>query len=177
MRLLINGITKPHFLVSRIQRHIEHDGIGLRPLRIADVPLIRNGLPGKDVSGSGAPGNLVSPSCLRVWWWLKKTYKILFSIEVASKCVGFIGLYNLERESAEVTLLIIDSRDRRRGYASRAYNAVDASLSRSSFFKRIIVRVRADNHPSLSFWKKLGFDELHTGNGITTMAKDLKASE
>jgi RimJ/RimL family protein N-acetyltransferase len=125
---------------------------------------------------TAGPGNPVSQSRLSVWWWLKKTYTILFCIEVESKWVGFIGLYNLDGEAAEVTLVILDSRNRRRGYGSRAYAAVAAHLRLSSFIKNIIVRVKTDNYPSVSFWKKLGFEELSEGNGIQTLTKDLEGA-
>lgn len=163
-------------LSFRIPRWIERDGIGLRPLKITDVPLIRKGLWSEDVLRTAGPGNPVSQSCLTVWWWLKKTYTILFCIEVESKCVGFIGLYNLDGEAAEVTLVILDNRNRRRGYGSRAYAAVAAHLRLSSFIKNIIVRVKTDNFPSVSFWKKLGFEELGAMSGIRTMGKGLEGN-
>ena len=167
-------MTRSPLTAFRIRRQIEHDGIRLRPLRIFDVPLIKKRFRDKEALGTTGSGKPASGGCLSVWWWLKKTYPILFCIEVESKCVGFIGLYNLEpRESAEITLVIFDGGMRRRGYGSKAYDAVATSLCRSLFFKRIIVRANADNQPSISFWKKLGFEELHTGNGVKTMTKDL----
>ncbi|MCL4475783.1 MAG: GNAT family N-acetyltransferase [Nitrospirae bacterium] len=166
-------MTKSPLAAFRIPRHIEHDGIVLRPLRIFDVPLIRKGLRDKDVLRTTGPGKPVSGGCLLVWWWLKKTYPILFCIEVASKCIGFIGLYNLIGESAEVTLVLLDNGNRRLGYGSRAYRAFVTNLPRSSFIKKFIVTVKADNYPSISFWKKLGFEELDSMNGIKTMALGL----
>jgi ribosomal protein S18 acetylase RimI-like enzyme len=160
------------FSSFRIPRRIEHDGITLRPLRIADVPFIRKSLTGTDAAGTG-PGRTLSLSCLGVWWWLKKTYPIFFCIEVASQCVGFIGLYNLKGDSGEVTLVICHPADRRLGYASRAYHALAASLSRSLLFKTLLVRVAVDNMPSLAFWEKIGFDRLNGADGIRTMASDI----
>jgi RimJ/RimL family protein N-acetyltransferase len=116
----------------------------------------------------------VPRSRLEIWWWLKKTYAFLFCIEVESTCVGFIGLYDLDGETAEVTLVMFDGSYRRRGYGSMAFTAVVAELRRSSFIKRLIIRVDADNYPSVSFWKKLGFEELEAANGIRTMEKDLR---
>lgn len=111
---------------------------------------------------------------LSVWWWLKRNYPVLFCVEVESKCIGFIGLYNLCGESAEITLILSDSRSRRLGYGSGAFHALIAHLPSSSFIKKFTVRVKADNHPSVSFWKTLGFEEQDNLNGIRTMAKDLE---
>jgi RimJ/RimL family protein N-acetyltransferase len=169
------GIMMSRFPLSffRIPRRVEHDGITLRPLRIADVPFMRKSLTGTDPAGTG-PGRTLSLSCIRVWWWLKKTYPIFFCIEVASQCVGFIGLYNLKSDSAEVTLVICHPADRRLGYASRAYHALAASLSRSLLFKTLLVRVAVDNLPSLAFWEKNGFDRLNGAGGVKTMTASLQ---
>jgi RimJ/RimL family protein N-acetyltransferase len=72
-----------------------------------------------------------------------------------------------------VSLLLFDSGMRRRGYGSSACTAVAAHLRRSSLVKRLIAEVAWDNHPSLCFWKKLGFQEMHVENGISTLVKDL----
>jgi RimJ/RimL family protein N-acetyltransferase len=111
---------------------------------------------------------------LSIWWWLKRNYPILFCVEAESKCIGFIGLYNLGEESAEITLIVSDSKSRRLGFGSEAYHALVAHLPRTSLIKKVTVRVMADNHPSISFWKALGFEEQHSRNGIRTMEKDLE---
>lgn len=176
MSLLPDMIMSP-LLSFRIPGCIEHDGIRLRPLRFLDGPLISRQLNRMEILTMAGPGKPLSRSSLETWWWLKKTFPVLFCIEVESKCAGFIGMYNIKPgESAEVTLVIFESAERRRGYGSRAYAALATKLRPSSLARVIIARVRADNHPSLSFWKKLGFDELHTKNGIKSMAKDLGAS-
>ena len=163
---------RPPLLSFRIPRSLEHDGLRLRPLRIIDIPLVRSGLLREDVIRTTGLGKPIS--YFTVWWWLKKTYTLLYCIEVESKCIGFIGLYNLDGEYAEVTLVIFDSRDRRLGYGFRAYTAFTTNLCPSSFIKKFIVEVKADNYPSISFWKKLGFEELSAGNGIQTMTKDME---
>lgn len=168
MGAMMSGFPLSSF---RIPRRIVHDGITLRPLRIADVPFMRKSLTATDAAGTG-PGRTLSLSCLGVWWWLKKTYPIFFCIEVASQCVGFIGLYNLTGDSAEITLVICEPADRRLGYASRAYHALAASLSRSPL--TLLVRVAVDNRPSLAFWEKNGFNRLNGADGIRTMIAPLQ---
>ena len=164
-------------LSFRIPRCIEHAGIRLRPLRFLDGPLISRELNRGEISTTAGSGRVLSRSSLETWWWMKKTFPVLFCIEVESKCVGFIGMYNIEPgESSEVTLVVFESGERRRGYGSRAYAALASKLRPSSLARVIIARVKADNHPSLSFWKKLGFDELHTKDGIKSMATALGAS-
>jgi hypothetical protein len=168
--------VRPPLLSFRIPRYIEHNGIRLRPLRIIDTPVIRKGLRGEDVLSTAGPGKPLSGGCLSVWWWLKKTYTILFCIEVESKCIGLIGLYNLNGEYAEVTLVIFDSHTRRLGYGFKAYTALTANLCRSSFIKKLVVAIKTDNYPSLSFWKKLGFEEVGAMSGIRTMGKGLEGN-
>jgi RimJ/RimL family protein N-acetyltransferase len=163
------------FLCFRIRRTMEHDGLRVRPLRILDIPLIRSGLLHEDIMRTTGPYGMIRPSCFAVWWWLKKTYELLYCAEVESRCVGFVGLYDLKPgDSAEVTLVIFDAGMRRRGYGSRAFTLVAAALRADAFIKRCIVRVKTDNHPSLCFWTKIGFEVLHITKGIKTMTKDLE---
>ncbi len=160
----------------RIPGTLESDGLRLRPVRITDIPLIRNGLRRDDIMGAFAPGKSVLRSCLTVWWWLKQTYPVLYCIEIHSRCEGFIGLYDLKpADSAEVTLVIFDPDMRRHGHGSRAY-ALVTNLFRSSRIRKFIVEVKADNCPSISFWKKFGFEEVGSMSGVKTMVKGLEGN-
>jgi RimJ/RimL family protein N-acetyltransferase len=171
-------MIKSPFHSFRMPRRIEHDGIRLRPLRFLDALLISRKMNVYELAATAGPGKPVMPSSLEIWWWLKKTFPVFFCIDVASKCVGFIGVHSIEPgESAEVTLVVFRTEERRCGYGSRAYAALVSSLRRASLAKVIIARVRTDNHPSLSFWKKLGFNERYTRDGIKCMAKDLRAQQ
>jgi RimJ/RimL family protein N-acetyltransferase len=147
--------------------------IRLRPFRILDSPFINNSLRDKDVLKTSNLKEFLSRSWFPFWWWMKRTYASLHCIEVNSECIGFIGLYNLNPDkSAEMTLVIFESKNRRFGYGSRAYNIFARFLKR--YFSKIIVRVRTDNHASIAFWTKLGFRELYTLKGIKVMSLHLR---
>jgi len=91
---------------------------------------------------------------------MEKTFTPAYFIECDSKQIGFIGLYNLiPGKSAEMSLAIFDDNFRRRGYGTRAFKLCTQGMQRHSVVKEIFVEVKADNHGSLSFWRKLGFTE------------------
>ena len=149
------------------------DRVKLRPLRIFDGPSVRNGLREMDVLRSDGMNRLLSLSWLSVWWWLKRTYPLLYCIDVDSNCVGLTGLYDLKNDgSCEMTLIIFDSKNRRRGYGTRVFNLLAENLS--SHNSKIKVSIRKDNLSSISFWKKLGFEELPDKGEIKMMSTHLR---
>ena len=157
-----------------IPRYMEDGNIKLRPLRIADCPLIGNRLRNRDnFTANGLSGPILQ-SWFSVWWWLKRRYALLRCIEINSECIGFIGLYNLNTDkSAEMTLVIFDDKNRRAGYGTKAFNLFAQVIKK--YFLKIIVRVRTDNYASIAFWSKLGFEERSGLNGIKVMSMDLKS--
>jgi len=150
------------------------DNIKLRPLKIFDGHFIHRAL--KDEIGLKANGlnRLTDSSWFSVWWWIKKTYSYSFCIELDSRPIGFIGLYNLALgKSADISLLIFDETFRRQGYGTRSFKLFAQSMRRHSVMKKISITVKADNHRALSFWKKLGFSETSMLNGIINMSMAL----
>ena len=152
------------------------DNIKLRPLKIFDGHFIHRAL--KDEIGLKANGlnRLTNSSWFSVWWWIKKTYSYSFCIEMDSRPIGFIGLYNLVLgKSADISLLIFDETLRWQGYGTRSFKLFARSLRRHSVVENIFVTVKTDNHKALSFWKKLGFSETSMVNDIINMSMDLNS--
>jgi len=158
----------------KMPRLMEEDDLRLRPLRISDAAPVTEWLRRNVIFKPAAPGR---PACLSrflLWWWMKKRFTCSFSIEVESRPVGFVGLYNMRLgKSAEITLVIFDGTLRRHGYGTRAFRLLARNLKRHSVVQRISARVEADNHIALSFWKSLGFMEVSSIEGITGMSLDL----
>ena len=156
-----------------IPRCMSDGNIKLRPFGILDSPFINNNLRDEDVLKTSNMKEPLSRSWFPFWWRMKRTYASLHCMEVNSKCIGIIGIYNLKPDrSAEMTLIIFDARHRHLSYGSRAFNILTRFLKR--YFSRIIVRVRTDNHASIAFWTKLGFRELYTLKGIKVMSLHLR---
>ena len=141
-------------------------------MRILDFRAINNGLRNKDILRSGGMIKPLFRSWFLVWWWLKRTYAVLYCIEVDSVCIGLIGLYNMQSDrSAEMTLVIFDSHNRGLGYGSRAFDMFSEMLKK--YFLRIKVRVAMDNHLSTAFWEKLGFREFYRTTDIKMLHKEV----
>ena len=157
-----------------VSRSMKDDNLKLRPLRIFDGPFIHRGL--KDEIGlrTNRLSRQTDSSWLSVWWWIKKTYRYSFCIELDSKPIGFIGLYNVALcKSADISLVIFDETFRRQGYGTRSFKLFAQSLSRHSVVENIFVTIKTDNHRALSFWKKLGFSETNMVNDIINLSLDL----
>jgi RimJ/RimL family protein N-acetyltransferase len=155
-------------------RCMKDNNFKLRVFGIFDVPFLCEGLRDKEILTANGLSKQISSSWLSVWWWIKKTFAIIYCIECDSKRIGFISLYDLRLDkSAEMTLVIFDKNIRRHGYGSRAFRIFTQNLKKKSIVERIMVRVKTDNSISASFWHKLGFKELHVTNGIKTMFIDL----
>jgi len=160
----------------KVTIYMSDDNIKLRPLKIFDGHFIHRAL--KDEIGLKANGlnRLTNSSWFSVWWWIKKTYSYSFCIEMDSRPIGFIGLYNLVLgKSADISLLIYDETLRWQGYGTRSFKLFARSLRRHSVVENIFVTVKTDNHKALSFWKKLGFSETSMVNDIINMSMDLNS--
>lgn len=119
---------------------------------------------------------LTDSSWFSVWWWIKKTYSYPFCIELDSRPIGFIGLYNLAfGKSADISLVIFDETFRRQGYGTRSFKLFTQSLRRHSVVEKTFITVKTDNLKALSFWKKLGFSETSMVNDIINMSMDLNS--
>ncbi len=152
------------------------DGLRLRRAGLLDGPFLGEIMRDKDILEASGARRPIAQSWFPIWWWLRKTYECLYCIEVASTRIGFIGLYNVRpRYSGEVTLAIFPSRNRRRGYGTDAFALFAGVLRQRLYVHEVIVRVRQDNHVSLSFWRSLGFEDLHKDNGdIRVLSMDLR---
>jgi RimJ/RimL family protein N-acetyltransferase len=161
-------------LYTRIPRYIEDGDMRLRLLSLSDAPFLCEGFKNQEITLESGFKDTGPLSCLSVWWWIKKTFAIVYCIEINSERIGFIGLYNLQPgESVEITLVIFDRAMRRKGYGSRAFNLFLQTIRRKSLAEMIIVKVKADNYISASFWQKLGFKEISRKDDIRTMHIDL----
>jgi len=150
---------------ARIPRHIEDGHIGLRQLRFSDVSFLCDGLRGKEILANNGLSKTISSSWLSVWWWIKKTFTLIYCIKCDSKRIGFIGLYNLKLgKSAEMTLVIFEKNFRRLGYGTTAFTIFAKYLKGHSIAENIIVRIKTSNTVSISFWQKLGFKEISRKN-------------
>jgi RimJ/RimL family protein N-acetyltransferase len=160
--------------IAKMPRCMNNNNIKLRAFGISDVPFLCEGLRDKEILAVSGLSKPVFLSWLSVWWWIKKTFTIIYCIECDSKRIGFIGLHNMRLgKSAEMTLVIFDKNIRRHGYGSRAFRIFTQNLKKKSIVERIMVRVKTDNSISTSFWQKHGFRELNVTNGIKTMFMDL----
>jgi len=160
---------------ARIPGYVKDGHLGLRRLRIFDGPFIRDILMDRDILKSGGLSKPISKSWFFVWWWIKKTFEPAYCVEFDSKRIGFIGLYDLKLgKSAEMTLVIYEKNCRRMGYGTRTFHILAQALRRYNLIEKIVVKVREDNHASISFWTGLGFEDVHSLGGIRVMSLDIK---
>lgn len=154
--------------------YLSEEKLRLRPVRLSDGPFMKNGFGEKDVLEANGSGRQMSASWFFVWWWIKKTYVYSYCIDLDSRPIGFIGLYNLRPDkSADISLAIFDSVLRRNGYGTRAFRLFAKSLQRHPALERIFVSVQAENYAARSFWRHLGFGEATASGGIVDMSLDL----
>ena len=155
-------------------RYMKENELRLRPLRIFDAPSLSRWLRNAGIlrtEGLSRPAHL---SWFFPWWWVKRRFDCSFCIEVDSRPIGFIGLYNMRLgRSSEITLMIFESALRRHGYGTMAFKLLVQNLQRHSVVEEISARVKSDNHIALSFWKSLGFKEVNSLEGMTRMSLDL----
>lgn len=158
----------------RMPRYMKENELRLRPLRIFDAPSLSQWLRNAGIlrtEGLSKPARL---SWFFPWWWIKKKFTCSFCMEIGSRPVGFIGLYDMKPgKSAEITLMIFESALRRHGYGTMAFKLLVQNLQRHAVVEEISARVESDNHIALSFWKSLGFKEVNSLEGITRMSLDL----
>ena len=159
---------------ARIPYAISNNNIKLRRLRFSDIPFLDEGLKHQGISLSHKLNKIEFFSWLYVWWWITKTFTLIYCIESNSIRIGFIGFYNLNLgKSAELTLVIFKTENRRHGYGSRAFGLLARYLKDHHIINKIIVRIETDNVISLAFWQKLGFRKVSISHDIATMHIDL----
>ena len=148
--------------------------ITIRYMKISDGPFLRKQLAERDALSYTALSRPVSASWFSVWLKMKKIFNVAFIIVVDVTPVGFIGLYNLVfGQSAEMSLVIFNKEQRRRGYGSRAFNLLAYNLRTYSMVRRIWVKYNSGNADARSFWSRSGFHERCREDNFTTMVKNL----
>jgi ribosomal protein S18 acetylase RimI-like enzyme len=157
-------------LIAFLPRCIKQRGLTLRPMRISDGPNLSKNLMREDIiitRGICTPRGI---SWIFFYWWLRKIFFAAYCIERESRTIGFIGLFNLvPGESSELSLVLFDPAFRRRGYGTRAFEMLSQSYFMAAFANTFIVRVRKDNEPAFSFWRKLGFETVRDDKDIIVM--------
>ena len=144
--------------------------IRLRSMKISDGPYLRIQLADTEAISYSLLSRPVSGSWFHVWLRMKKIFKVAYIIVVDSRPVGLIGLYNLiPGQSAELSLVIFDRKNRRRGYGSRAFHLLANNLQTYSIVKSIFVEYKNDNADARSFWTKCGFLEESRQDDLVTM--------
>ncbi len=129
---------------------IEDAGMRLRRLRLSDGQFIIDGLKDEIILNSCGLSSPINSSWFSLWWWFRKTFMPAYCLELDSRPIGFIGLYDLiPGESAEISLVIFDKTLRRQGHGTRAFNLLARHLKRHSFVKKIQAKVTRDNRQAL----------------------------
>jgi len=158
----------------KIPRYMKDGNLRLRPLRILDGPFISNGLKDGTVWTANGADRLLDSSWFSIWWLIKKAHDCPFCIELDSRPIGFIGLYDLTPgETVHISLVVFDRTLRGKGYGTRAFCLLAWNLQKYAVVKRIMAMVKRYNHPALSFWKKVGFSQIKINGGIIHMYMDL----
>jgi RimJ/RimL family protein N-acetyltransferase len=153
-----------------IHRRLTENNIRLRPVRMFDAFFMRSGFVSDDFLAANGLTRPITSSWFLIWWWLKKTFAFSFCILVNGKRAGFIGLHIMQPcASAEISLALFEKDMRQKGYGSRAFHLFMHVLEKHPIAEKIVVRVDKDNFISLSFWKKLGFEEVHRVDGARTL--------
>lgn len=160
---------------ARIPFTIGNGNIRLRRLLFTDIPFLREALKEEGICpSSNIVRHKIFSSWLSLWWRIRKTFAVIYCIELTSERVGFIGLYNLEPgKSSEISLIIFKREKRRCGYGSGAFALLAHYLKNHRILDRIIVKTGTDNIGSIGFWRKLGFKEVNVAHEIMTMYMDL----
>ncbi|MGE5893437.1 MAG: GNAT family N-acetyltransferase [bacterium] len=167
----------PLIRIARMPTSVRDGNLMLRALTILDCPFLQAMFRNDQAVKSGRMRRRTSGSWISFWWRVRKTFPVAYCIECDAKRIGFIGLYDLAlRERGRMSLVISDGNLRRKGYGSRAAGILMGALKNQRFVRTIIVEVEADNHGSLSFWRKIGFGEEQHLPGKIVMYLDLLVS-
>jgi len=131
-----------------------------------DARFIHSGFVSDDFLAAKGLTRPITSSRFLMWWWIRKTFIFSYCILVNGRRAGFIGLHNVQPcASAEMSLALFEKDMRRKGHGSGAFHLLVRDLQKHQLAKKIVVRVASDNFISLSFWKKLGFEEVKKNDG------------
>lgn len=82
-----------------------------------------------------------------------------YIISGSSKDLGFVKCRSMGNNSFMFSLMITDSCNRRQGIGYKAYTHCLQKLAKNHHSVILFAEVLANNEPSISFFKKLGFTE------------------
>jgi RimJ/RimL family protein N-acetyltransferase len=158
-------------IIASLPGIIKDGDITLRPLRISDGPFISKALRQDDILRSSGKDKFHGVPWLLLYFWIRKTFFLAYCIERRAERIGFIGFYNLVvGESANVSLVIFDSGNRRKGIGTRALQLLSRTFFAQMLTGSLIAVVRKDNPAALTFWKQLGFDTVGDDEDTIKMA-------
>jgi RimJ/RimL family protein N-acetyltransferase len=153
-------------------QYLHDNSLRLRPLRFGDGRFMAAGLTDDIIVCACGRSKPPAASWVSLMWWVRKTYPLAFCVELHARRIGFLGLYHLRPgKSAALSLAIFDEACRNRGYGTRVLKLFMQHLQQRSRLQRLAVDVRQDNQAALSFWKKSGFSETCTAEGVLTMIR------
>ncbi len=158
--------------ITSLPRCLKDGDLRLRPLRISDGPSLSKMLVQKEKLKAGGGRRMRKTPWIYTYFRLRKTFFAAYCIEHRRETIGFAGLHNLvPGESAEISLIIFDSINRRRGFGTRAFLLLSGNSFTVSLADTLIARVENDNKPARFFWTSLGFTPLETGGDVTVMIR------
>ena len=161
-----------------IMGQLKENDIVLRPARIFDAAFLHAGFSSRDFLEANGLKEPIASSWFPTWWWLRSTFVFAYCIIAGGKRAGFLGIHTIRpAESAELSLSIFEEEMRGKGYASRAFHLFVNNLEKHFIIKMLLVRVSKDNFRALSFWKKLGFEELKREGAVITLFYTVRPSQ
>ena len=175
--------------VVSLKRRLEEGGLILELCRLRDLPVLHSLFSPEILLEAGGIGHRVFVSLFSFWIWLKRTFHMVYIIEVeemgSRRIIGFAGLYDMKvGESLWLSLTVFDPKDRRRGYGKQAAGLLFECLRKKGRARTVFVEILRENVPSLHFFRKLGF-EVHSsfthpifpqgreGTSVLTLEKSL----
>jgi len=168
--------------VFSFKRRLEEGGLILQLCRLRDRSVLRSLITPEILLEAGGIGHRAFGSLFSFWIWLKRTFHMVYIIEVEEmgnrRIIGFAGLYDMKvGESLWLSLAVFDPKDRRRGYGKQAAGLLFECLRKKGIVRTVFVEIPRKNVASLQFFRKLDFEVCGSftrlifphGRGITSM--------
>ncbi len=96
--------------------------------------------------------------------------QIRFIIEVGSRPIGAIDLFDLDEKCAEVGILIYSDKDRRKGYASDAIRCIQRA-AQSLHIEQLIANIDGQNSASIALFTKNRFVKTDKNRYLCNMKR------
>ena len=153
-----------------VHRPQAEDNIRLRPVRISDASFMHSGFVSDNFLVANCLTRPITSSRFLTWLWIKRSFAYSYCILADGERAGFLGLHSLQPcATAEISLALFKEDMRRKGYGRRAFQIFADEFEKHNFVKKIVVRVARDNFIYLSFWRTLGFKEIHREHSVRTL--------